>query len=92
VNNRRYEDGIAYYRKAIAARPDLWSAHSQLGVNLMRFGREEEARKELELAYANQYRDAVTPNSLALMDKYKDYETFTWPDAAVSHVSQPTGI
>jgi cellulose synthase operon protein C len=82
VNNRRYDDGIAYYRKAIAAKPDLWSAHSQLGVNLMRFGKETEARSELELAYANQYRDAVTTNALILMDKYKDYDTVSFPDSS----------
>ena len=69
VINRRYEEGIAYYRKAIAAIPDLWSAHSQLGVNLMRLGREEEARKELELAYENHFRDAAT-SQLAQPDGY----------------------
>jgi tetratricopeptide (TPR) repeat protein len=87
VTNRRYEDGIAYYRKAIAAKPDLWSAHSQLGVNLMRFGQEAEARKELELAYNNQYRDAATANSLKLIDTYKDYETFSW-----SNANSPIGV
>jgi tetratricopeptide (TPR) repeat protein len=76
VINRRYEDGIAYYRKAIAAVPDLWSAHSQMGVNLMRLGREEDARKELELAYENHFRDAATVNSLSLMDTYKGFKTF----------------
>ena len=44
VLNRRYEEGIQFYRKAIELQPDLWSAHSQLGINLMRLGREEEAR------------------------------------------------
>lgn len=87
VTNRRYEDGILYYRKAIAATPDLWRAHSQLGVNLMRFGQNEEARKELEIAYNNDYRDAATANTLKLMDTYQDYETFTWPDA-----TNPVGI
>ena len=29
VLNRRYEDGIAYYRKAIEADPQLWSARSR---------------------------------------------------------------
>src|SRR6202042_1614170 len=72
VINRRYEDGILYYRKAIAATPDLWRAHSQLGVNLMRFGQNDEARKELEIAYNNDYRDAATANSLKLIDSYKD--------------------
>ncbi len=87
VINRRYDDGIIYYRKAIAAKPDLWSAHSQLGVSLMRFGQNDEARKELELAYNNGYRDAATPNTLKLLDTYKDYDTFTWPSAAA-----PVGI
>ena len=74
---------IQYYRKAIAATPDLWSAHSQLGVNLMRLGREGEARKELELAYDNHFRDAATANSLTLMDSYNKFETFETPTTAL---------
>ena len=38
VINRRYEEGIELYKKAIALKPDLWSARSQLGINLMRLG------------------------------------------------------
>jgi tetratricopeptide (TPR) repeat protein len=71
--NRRYEESIQFYRKAIAATPDLWSAHSQLGINLMRLGREGEARQELNLAYDNHFRDAATVNSLRLMDSYKNF-------------------
>ncbi|MGH9572594.1 MAG: tetratricopeptide repeat protein [Candidatus Acidiferrales bacterium] len=66
--NRRYNDAIAYYRKAIAVEPDLWSAHSQLGVNLMRLGQDVEAYKELELAYNNGFTDFATSNSLKLLD------------------------
>ena len=87
VTNRRYDDGILYYRKAIAATPDLWRAHSQLGVNLMRFGQNDEARRELEIAYNNGYTDAATANSLKLIDSYKDFETFSWPNATA-----PIGI
>ncbi|MDE3197765.1 MAG: tetratricopeptide repeat protein, partial [Acidobacteriota bacterium] len=80
VINRRYEDGIAYYRKAIAAAPDLWSAHSQLGVNLMRMGHDGEAYTQLQLAYDNDHTaDAATRNSLKLLDTYKDYKTFETP-------------
>jgi cellulose synthase operon protein C len=79
VINRRYEDGITYYRKAIAADPQLWSAHSQMAVNLMRLGREGEARKELELSYNNHFTDKPTVNSLRLMDTYVDYKTYTTP-------------
>jgi tetratricopeptide (TPR) repeat protein len=80
IINRRYEDGIAYYRKAIAADPELWTAHSQLGVNLMRLGRSDEAYKELELAYSKDHTsDAATRNSLKLLDTFKEFKTFTTP-------------
>src|SRR4029077_1210264 len=47
VLNRRYEEGIQYYRKAIEMDPQLYSARSQLGINLMRLGQNEEAFKQL---------------------------------------------
>jgi cellulose synthase operon protein C len=74
--NYRYEDAVTYYRKAIAADPSLWSAHSALGVDLMRLGKEDEPRKELELSYNHGYRNAATVNSLRLLDSYKNFETF----------------
>ncbi len=76
VINRRYEEGIAYYRKAVASEPDLWSAHSQLGVNLMRLGFEEEARAQLEACYAHGYKDPATVNTLRLLDSYKNFVTY----------------
>jgi len=76
VLNRRYEDGVAYYRKAIEADPQLWAAHSELGINLMRLGQEDEPRSQLELCYNNGYRDEATVNSLRLLDSYKNFVTF----------------
>ena len=76
VLNRRYEDGVAWYRKAIEADPRLWSARSQLGINLMRLGQEEEPLHQLELSYNNGQRDAATVNSLRLLDSYKNFVTF----------------
>jgi tetratricopeptide (TPR) repeat protein len=76
VLNRRYEDAIAYYRKAVEADPRLWSAHSQLGINLMRMGQEDEPRKQLEMSYDNGYRNEETVNSLRLLDSYKNFITF----------------
>ena len=67
VLNRRYNDGVAYYRKAIAIEPDLWSAHSELGINLMRLGQAPEAAKELQLAFNNGFTDGATSNSLNLL-------------------------
>src|SRR5262249_20845825 len=71
----RYQDAVTYYRKAIEAAPRLWSAHSALGIELMRLGQEDEPRQELELSYNNEYRDAATVNSLRLLDSYKNFET-----------------
>lgn len=79
VINRRYEEGIEFYRKAIELKPDLWSARSQLGINLMRLGQEAEARKHLEMSYENHYRDKPTTNTLTLIDSYKNFLTYKTP-------------
>ena len=75
----RYEDAVTYYRKAIAADPRLWSAHSALGIELMRLGKPDEPLRELELSYNNGYRDAATVNSLRLLDSLKNFDTFRDP-------------
>ena len=76
ILNRRYEDGVAYYRKALELAPQDWSARSELGINLMRLGQEDEPRRQLELSYDNGYRDAATVNSLRLLDSYKNFVAF----------------
>jgi Flp pilus assembly protein TadD len=75
----RYEDAVTYYRKAIEVEPRLWIAHSELGIDLMRLGKQEEPSRELELSYNNDYRDAATVNSLKLLDSYKNFDTFSDP-------------
>ena len=77
VLNRRYEEGIQYYRKAIELDPQLYSARSQLGINLMRLGQNEEAYTQLETCFKNGFQDKATGNSLTLMDSYKNFQTFT---------------
>jgi tetratricopeptide (TPR) repeat protein len=75
VLNRRYEEGIALFRKALELNPRLWPAHSELGINLMRLGENDAARKHLESAYEAGFRNAATANTLTLMDSYKNFET-----------------
>lgn len=76
VLNRRYEEAIELYGKALGLNPRLWKARSERGVNLMRLAREEAARKDLEICYENGFRNAATVNTLRLMDSYKNFETF----------------
>jgi tetratricopeptide (TPR) repeat protein len=79
IITRRYEEGIANYRKALEIDPSLNDARSDLGVNLMRLGEDVEARKHLEQAYNNGYQNPETVNSLRLLDSMKDYVTFKTP-------------
>lgn len=76
VLNRRYTEGVAYYRKAVEADPEDWAARSELGINLMRLGQEDEPRQLLEEAYKNGQTDAATSNSLKLLDSYKNFVTY----------------
>ncbi len=76
VLNRRYEEGISLYRRAIALKPGLWSARAQLGINLMRLGEEKEAREHLETCWENKYQSTPVKNTLVLMDSYKNFTTF----------------
>jgi tetratricopeptide (TPR) repeat protein len=77
IFNRRYQDGVAMYRKALELSPRLWSARSDLGINLMRLGQDEEARQQLTQCYQGGYRNDATVNSLRLLDTLKDFATFT---------------
>jgi Flp pilus assembly protein TadD len=73
--NRQYPEAIVYDRKAVEADPQLWAAHEDLGLNLMRMGQQDEAREQLELAYNNGQTDAPTSNSLKLLDLYPKFVT-----------------
>ncbi len=79
IMNRRYDEGIAQYRRALELSPRLWDVRADLGVNLMRLGREEEAREQLEMAYNAGFQGNTTVNSLKLMDSYARYNTFKTP-------------
>jgi cellulose synthase operon protein C len=79
VINRRYTEGIQYYRKALEVDPDLQSARSELGVNLMRLGKEDEAKAMLEQAWNAGYQDLATQNTLNLMTSYAKFDTFKTP-------------
>ena len=80
VLNRRYEEGIAYYRKAIELDPQLYTARSELGINLMRLGQESEAFTQLKTCYDNGFQDYATVNSLKLIDSYKNFVTISSKD------------
>jgi cellulose synthase operon protein C len=76
VMNRRYEEGIEYFRKAIVLDPGLYAAHAELGLNLMRLSQNDEAYKELSIAFKAGHQNSGTFNSLKLMETYKNFIEF----------------
>jgi tetratricopeptide (TPR) repeat protein len=79
VINRRYEEGVRFFRKAIEMNPRLLRARAELGINLMRLGQEEEARWHLEYCHTNGDRYPAVVNPLRLLDSYRNFETFKSP-------------
>ena len=80
VITRRYREAAELLAKAVEVDPELWSAHADLGVNLLRENKEEEGRKHLEIAFKGDPFSATTVNSLRLMDSFQNFETFSSRD------------
>jgi Flp pilus assembly protein TadD len=79
VINRMYEEGILYYRKALEMEPNLLSAKSEMGINLMRLGREAEAKRLLLECWNAGFQDLPTQNTLNLMTSYKNFDSVETP-------------
>ena len=60
--------------EAVRIQPDLWSAHTELGVNLLRRNRVDEARAHLALAYRGDPFSAQTVNTLRLIDSFENFQ------------------
>ncbi len=77
--NHRYEEAISLDRRALELNPSLWAARSQLGINLMRLGMDDEAKKELQECYDAHESSPQTRNALKFLDTLPSYETFKTP-------------
>ena len=73
ASQRRFEDAIGFFRKALEINPRLWRAHAALGTNLLRLGEEREGKEALERAYAGDPFHVWTVNTLRLLDSFKRY-------------------
>ncbi|HSB11306.1 MAG TPA: tetratricopeptide repeat protein [Blastocatellia bacterium] len=73
VNNRRYTDAVEFGRRAVELSPNLGSARTQLGIQLLRVGKVDEGRAQLDRAFAGDPFNVWAKNSLDLLDSMKDY-------------------
>ena len=76
VINRRYPEGIMFYRKALELNPRLWEARAELGVNLMRLGQGGEARQQLEQCYNAQLQELRNGQFSSAAGQVSDFTTF----------------
>lgn len=85
---RRYRQAGEYYRKALKLQYDNWDAHMELGINELRFNHVQEARKQLEIAYAGDPYNPKTVNTLRLLDTFDKFDLIPYP-AKPRHNKQP---
>jgi tetratricopeptide (TPR) repeat protein len=73
VITRRYREAIALLQKAVQIQPDLYSAHYELGVNLLRENKVAEAQEHLVIAYRGDPFSAPIVNTLRLIDSFDNF-------------------
>ena len=73
IITRRYREAVELLRKAIAAEPRLYSAHAELGINLLRDNHVAEATEHLQIAYAGDPFSTEVVNTLRLLDSFDNF-------------------
>lgn len=93
VITRRYREAIDFYERAVQIQPDLYTAHTELGVNLLRENRMDEAYDHLVTAYEGEaaYSSSKTVNTLRLIDSFDNFTVETY-NAETSPVGGGEGV
>ena len=73
VITRRYREAIELLFEAVRIQPDLWPAHAELGANLLRHNRVEEAQAHLAAAYEGDPYSPQVVNTLRLIDSFENF-------------------
>ncbi|MBW3554595.1 MAG: tetratricopeptide repeat protein [Gemmatimonadetes bacterium] len=75
----RYQDAVALAERGVALDSVAWDAWSLLGMNQLRAGRIEDARRTLERAFAGDPFNVWTKNTLDLMDRLAGFVVRSTP-------------
>jgi tetratricopeptide (TPR) repeat protein len=70
-----FKESVEFYQTALALNPDHWLARAGLGTSLSRLGKEEQAKIELEKAFAKDPYNKYVGNLLTLFDSFPQYKT-----------------
>jgi tetratricopeptide (TPR) repeat protein len=91
VITRRYREAIALLQKAVEIEPDLYEAHAELGVNLLRENKVVEAQRHLEIAYRGDPFSAPIVNTLRLIDSFDNFVVTSHPARPAPQGSNAAG-
>ena len=83
VITRRYREAIELYKKAVEIQPDNYAAHAELGVNLLRENKVDEAQQHLMVAYRGDPYSAPIVNTLRLIDSFENFVVSPHPPTDV---------
>lgn len=73
VINRRYAESVEFGRRAVELSPRLWPARTELGIQLLRTGREAEGRAELQRTFDGDPFNVWAKNTLDLLDSMREF-------------------
>jgi cellulose synthase operon protein C len=79
VLQRRYTEAVELAQEAVRVDPRSWRAWGVLGMNEMRIGRAEEARRSLTTSFEGDPYNVWIKNTLDLLDTYPQYVTVETP-------------
>jgi len=75
VTQRLYDEAVEFFQKAIQKNSRLWTAYAALGVNLLRTGKEQEAKRILLSTFEHDPYNLWAYNTLKLLDSYEYFES-----------------
>ncbi|MBO0857074.1 MAG: tetratricopeptide repeat protein [Chloracidobacterium sp.] len=73
TQTRRYSESVEFLKQGLNLSPNQWSSHLALGMGLLRLGKMEEGRAEVEKSFEGDGFNIWAKNTLDLLDAMKEY-------------------
>src|SRR5262249_32254359 len=92
TQTRRYSESVAFLNQALKLSPDQWSSHLALGMGLLRMGKIEEGRAEVEKTFEGDPFNIWAKNTLDLLDAMKEYRETKHGDFIIKADAKESGV
>ncbi|HEU4508766.1 MAG TPA: tetratricopeptide repeat protein [Pyrinomonadaceae bacterium] len=89
---RRTEQAVQFARRATELKPNLWEAHLDLGMALLRMGQMGPGRAEVEKAFKGDPFNIWAKNTLDLLDSMADFKETKRGDFIVKASAQESNV